>query len=269
MHFGICLQSVVPVRNEAAHRSEMVTQLLFGELYRIYDNHQGWQKIKTASDNYEGWIDAGQSTPLSEEEFLRLFYADTPCSMDLVQLIFNETNKTLLPIVMGSSLPGLEGQFFTINGENYMFEGQISDSSQLEEASTTKERLEAIRSITDDAMLFLNAPYLWGGRSPFGIDCSGLTQMAYKLKKIKLLRDASQQATQGETVNLLEEAEPGDLAFFDNEEGQISHVGLLIDRFRIIHASGKVRIDAIDHEGIFDGNKERYTHRLRLIKRMI
>ena len=269
MHFGICLQSVIPVRGEASHRSEIVSQLLFGELYRIYDDHQGWQKIKTAADNYEGWIDARQSTPLEEQEFLRLIYADTPCSMDLVQLIFNETTKTLQPIVMGSSLPGLEAQFFTINGENFVFEGQVSDSSQLEEASTPQERVQAIHGITEDAMLYLNAPYLWGGRSPFGIDCSGFVQMVYKLKKIRLLRDAAQQATQGEIVNLLEEAEPGDLAFFDNEEGQISHVGLLLDRFRIIHASGKVRIDAIDHEGIYDSKQEKYTHRLRLIKRMV
>jgi cell wall-associated NlpC family hydrolase len=150
-----------------------------------------------------------------------------------------------------------------------MFEGPVSDSTLLEEASTPQERIEAIRAITDEAMLYLNAPYLWGGRSPFGIDCSGFVQMVYKLKKVKLLRDATQQATQGEIVNLLEEAEPGDLAFFDNEEGQISHVGMLIDRFRIIHASGQVRIDAIDHEGIFDGKLEKYTHKLRLIKRMV
>ncbi len=95
MHFGICLQSLAAVRSEASHRSEMVTQLLFGELYRIYDNYQGWQKIKTSHDNYEGWIDARQSTPLEEQEFLRLFYAETPCSLDLVQLIYNETQKLL------------------------------------------------------------------------------------------------------------------------------------------------------------------------------
>jgi gamma-D-glutamyl-L-lysine dipeptidyl-peptidase len=269
MHFGISLQSLVPVRSEASHRSEMVTQLLFGELYRVYDNNQGWQKIKTSQDNYEGWIDSRQSTPLDEQEFLRLFYADTPCSLDLVQLVYNETQKLLFPILMGSSLPGLEGQFFTINGENYVFEGPVSDSTQLEEAGSLQERLEAKKGIAEDAMLYLNSPYQWGGRSPFGIDCSGFAQMVYKLKKIKLLRDASQQSTQGDVVNLLEEAEPGDLAFFDNEEGNITHVGILLDRFRVIHASGRVRIDSIDHEGIFDEKLGKYTHRLRLMKRIV
>jgi cell wall-associated NlpC family hydrolase len=171
--------------------------------------------------------------------------------------------------LMGSSLPGLEGQFFTINGENYVFEGPVSDSTQLEEASSPQERIEAKKGITEDAMLYLNSPYQWGGRSPFGIDCSGFAQMVYKLKKIKLLRDASQQATQGEVVNLLEEAEPGDLAFFDNEEGNITHVGILLDHFRVIHASGSVRIDSIDHEGIYDEKQGKYTHRLRLMKRIV
>ena len=269
MHFGISLQSLIAVRSEASHRSEMTTQLLFGELYRIYDTFQGWQKIKTAHDNYEGWIDARQSTPLEEQEFLRLLYADTPCSLDIVQLVFNETQKQLLPILMGSSLPGLEAQYFTINGDRFVFEGQVSDSSHLEEARSQEERLTAKQGIADDAMLYLNAPYQWGGRSPFGIDCSGFVQMVYKLKKIKLLRDASQQATQGEDVNLLEESEPGDLAFFGEEEGPISHVGMLVDRNRIIHASGSVRMDAIDHEGIYDDKQGIYTHRLRLMKRMI
>ncbi len=170
---------------------------------------------------------------------------------------------------MGSSLPGLEAQYFTINGESYMFEGQVSDSTQLEEAQSPQERIAAKQGLTEDAMLYLNAPYMWGGRSPFGLDCSGFVQMVYKLKKIKLLRDASLQATQGEVVNLLEEAEPGDLAFFDNEEGNITHTGMLLDRYRIIHASGKVRIDAVDHEGIYDEKQGKYTHRLRLMKRIV
>ncbi|NOR88170.1 MAG: hydrolase Nlp/P60, partial [Bacteroidales bacterium] len=123
--------------------------------------------------------------------------------------------------------------------------------------------------IVEMTELFINAPYLWGGKTPFGVDCSGLTQSVYKMAGIQLKRDASQQATQGEVLNFLEEALPGDLAFFDNEEGHITHVGIILADNEIIHASGKVRIDKIDHQGIYNIELGKYTHQLRLIKRML
>ncbi|MFH1159480.1 MAG: C40 family peptidase [bacterium] len=269
MNFGIATQSIIPVRKEPSHTSEMVTQLLFGELYHLTQTREGWQHVRVAWDNYEGWIPEKQSQPIDEQEFLRLLNTETPVSMDLVQLIANETWKTMFAILLGSSLPGLEGQFFTINGEHFHFEGQVSDPTAVDEVHTPQEKKEFGQSLVEDAMIYLHTPYLWGGRSPFGIDCSGLVQMAYRLKQIKLLRDSSQQVTQGESVNLLDEASPGDIAFFDNEEGNISHVGILVDRFRILHASGSVRIDAIDHEGIYDEKLGGYTHKLRLIKRIL
>ena len=269
MNFGICLQSMIPVRSEMSHTSEMVTQILFGELYRILGSKDHWLKVQLSYDNYEGWIDQKQSHPLEEEEFLRLFNAETPSSLDLVQLLSNETRRSIIPIPLGSSLPGILHQKFTVSREEFSFEGLVADSSALESAITPQERQKAKQTIIEDAMLYINAPYLWGGRSPFGIDCSGFTQMVYKLKKIKLLRDASQQATHGEALNFITESEPGDLAFFDNEEGNIIHVGIIMDRNRIIHASGKVRIDKIDHQGIFNEEEQRYTHNLRVIKRII
>jgi cell wall-associated NlpC family hydrolase len=119
------------------------------------------------------------------------------------------------------------------------------------------------------ALLYLNSPYLWGGKTPFGIDCSGFTQMCYKLNGYKLLRDASQQATQGEPLSFIEESEPGDLAFFDNAEGAITHVGIIMDDNYIIHAHGKVRIDRLDHSGIFNYETKGHTHTLRVIKRIV
>ncbi|NTW32657.1 MAG: C40 family peptidase, partial [Bacteroidetes bacterium] len=123
--------------------------------------------------------------------------------------------------------------------------------------------------IVENAYMYLDAPYLWGGRSPFGIDCSGFVQMVYKLIGIRLPRDASQQASQGTTINFLSEAVPGDIAFFDNEDGIIVHTGIIINNGQIIHASGRVRIDNLDHEGIFQVKTKKYTHKLRLIKRII
>lgn len=125
------------------------------------------------------------------------------------------------------------------------------------------------KSIVENAYMYLNAPYLWGGRSPFGIDCSGLSQMAFRLSGINIKRDAWMQAESGENVHLLDESQEGDLAFFDNEEGRITHVGIMVSKNRIIHASGQVRIDAIDHQGIFNLDTKKYSHRLRLLKRII
>lgn len=269
MDFGICLQSAIAVRSEPSHRSEMTTQVIFGELFRILGQEDHWLRVRLSYDNYEGWIDEKQSYPLDEQEFIRLINADTPASLDLVQLLSNETRRSIIPIPLGSSLPGIKEHRFSVGSEVFSFDGLVAETGLIETANTQLERQKAKQTLIDDAMLYLNAPYLWGGRTPFGIDCSGLTQMVYKLKKIKLLRDAVQQATHGEPLNFITESEPGDLAFFDDEEGNIVHVGLMVDRSRVIHASGKVRIDIIDHEGIYNEDLKKYTHKLRVIKRII
>jgi gamma-D-glutamyl-L-lysine dipeptidyl-peptidase len=269
MDFGISLLSILPVRSEPGHRAEMVTQILFGELFRILEQQGLWIRIQLSYDMYEGWIDSRQATLLDEAEFIRLLNAESPTTLDLVQLISNDTKKTILPLILGSSLPGLTGQHLTISEQHFTFDGLITSISLVESAHSPQEKRVAKQKIVEDSMLFLNAPYLWGGRSPFGIDCSGFTQMIYKLSRIKLLRDAVQQASYGESLNFVSESEPGDLAFFDNEDGAITHVGLIMDKTRIIHASGKVRIDTIDHQGIYNLEEKRYTHKLRVIKRVI
>jgi len=125
------------------------------------------------------------------------------------------------------------------------------------------------KHLINNALIFLNAPYLWGGRTPFGIDCSGFTQIIYRLQGIKIPRDAYQQADLGTPLNFIEESEEGDLAFFNNNEGKIVHVGLIMKNNQIIHASGKVRIDKIDQKGIFNIEKNKHTHKLRIIKKLI
>ena len=269
MEFGICLLGVIPVRSEPSHRSEMVSQILFGELVKILSFEKDWLKVEIAYDNYGGWIPENQLQLLTETEFLQLLNAETAITSDFVQLISNQTRQIIFPVIIGSSLPGYVNGEFIITGENYFFDGEVKNISSFESVTTPTELLKAKQEIISNAMLYLNAPYLWGGRTPFGIDCSGFVQMVYKMSKIRLLRDASQQALQGEPLNFLSEAQPGDLAFFDNEEGIITHVGIIVDSSKIIHASGKVQIDTIDHEGIFNAFAGKYTHKLRLIKRIV
>ena len=269
MESGICIHSAVPVRREPAHTSEMVTQILFGELYRIIDKENNWLHIHLIFDDYEGWIHSLQSHAVSEPEFIRLAESETAVTRDLVHPLSHKNHQTIFPIVAGSSLPGLAEQRFQIDHEVFFFDGTISSASPPVQTDDSLNLQKIRQDIMNDAMIFINTPYLWGGRTPFGIDCSGFTQMVYKLQKIKLLRDAVQQSTQGEVISLLAEAESGDLAFFDDEEGKITHVGLVIDHSKIIHCSGKVRIDALDHEGIYDQDLQKYTHKLRLIKRIV
>jgi len=252
--FGICNLSIIPLRSEPTDRSEIVSQVLFGEHFEVIDKLHQWAKIKLQFDEYEGWIDSKQFQSISEENFNTLSKEAVILNSDLVEYI-TAPNNTLLPITIGASLSFLNHS--DINTENYDFEGlKVSGMKPKKEIVTT-------------SFLYLNSPYLWGGKTPFGIDCSGFTQMVYKLNGYKLLRDASQQSTQGEVLSFIEESEPGDLAFFDNEEGKIIHVGIILENNYIIHASGKVRIDRLDHLGIYNAEQNRHTHRLRVIKKII
>lgn len=252
--FAICNLSSIPLRIEPNDRSEIVSQVLFGEHFEVLDKVNQWSKIKLHYDNYEGWVDSKQYQIISKENYDTLCKEAIILNSDLVEYI-SAPNTILIPITLGASLSFLNHN--DINIHNYEFEGL--------KASGIKPK----SSIVDTAYMYLNAPYLWGGKTPFGIDCSGFTQMVYKLNGYKLLRDASQQATQGEVLSFIEESEPGDLAFFDNEEGKIIHVGIMLKDNYIIHASGKVRIDRLDHLGIYNSEINRHTHRLRVIKKII
>lgn len=257
MAYGICNLSVIPMRLEPSHRSEQVSQLLFGEHFTVLQVQQEWSQIRCAYDDYEGWIQTAQYLPIAIQDFMELERSNNHLTYDLVQILVN--HQSIFSIMLGSTLPWFRAGSCRIGGVNYTFEGNARQPSHA----------EGTKSIVENAFMYLQAPYLWGGRSPFGIDCSGLTQMVYKLAGVKLKRDAWMQAEQGGSVHLLDESQPGDLAFFDNEEGKIIHVGILTAKNRIIHASGKVRIDNIDHHGIFNAETRKYTHNLRLIRRII
>ncbi|MDD5571227.1 MAG: C40 family peptidase [Bacteroidales bacterium] len=259
MEYGFCNLSVVPVRKQPSSLSEMTSQLLFGEIFQIVRKQDEWLQIKIFFDGYEGWINQTQFKPISNETFIKLSNISPDLSTDLVQLLIDDTNKFVIPVLMGSSLPYLVNNSFYIEETKYIFEGQTVDKSKLKNRN----------NIAETAYMYLNAPYLWGGRSPFGIDCSGFTQMVFKINGMKLLRDASQQASCGDALSFPDEAQQGDLAFFENDEKKIIHVGIILGKSQVIHASGKVRIDKIDNRGIFNSELNNYTHTLKFIRKIL
>ncbi len=252
--FGICNLANIPLRVEPSDRSEIVSQVLFGEHFEVLEKQKQWIKIKLQFDDYEGWVDEKQFQYIFENEYLDLSKQEIILNSDLIEYIIGNDNF-MLPIPLGASLSFLNNS--KINTSNLIFEGS--------KTSGQKSKSE----IVSTSFLYLNSPYLWGGKTPFGIDCSGFTQMVYKLCGYKLLRDASQQSNQGEALSFIEESEPGDLAFFDNDEGKIIHVGIMMKDNYIIHASGKIRIDRLDHLGIYNAEQNRHTHKLRVIKKII
>jgi len=257
MKYGIAQLSIIPIRLDKSDSSEMISQVLFGEHFKLLEVQKKWTKIRLHHDQYEGWIDNKQYLEISEETYTNISNSTKHLSGNLIDYI-SDTRHNLSTIPLGASLPFYNNGLIRLGTTEYKFDGDV-----LSENQSSKENL-----ITT-AFMFLNSPYLWGGRTPFGIDCSGFTQMVYRLNGYHIKRDAYQQATQGEVLSFIEESEPGDLAFFDNEEGKIIHVGIIMKDNYIIHAHGKVRIDRLDHSGIFNSDTRRHTHKLRVIKKIV
>jgi len=257
MKYGICNLGIVALRLTPSNKSEMVSQLLFGEYFEIVEKQQEWLYISCYYDGYKGWIDKKQLTEIHDDvPPYDLINAEPYLVHNLVDFI-TEDNQKCLPVTIGASLPFYKKGILNLFSKQYHFDGEVIQGKYPKE------------NLLKTAFLLLNAPYLWGGRTPFGIDCSGFTQLVYKLNGYKLLRNASQQATQGETLSFIEESDAGDLAFFDNEDGLITHVGIIMTNNYIIHAHGKVRIDMLDQSGIFNLDTKRHTHKLRLIKKIV
>ena len=248
----ICENVFVPLRSGPSHRSEMLSQILFGEKYIILDKSGTWMKIETLFDKYTGWIDMNHLQHTDDSD-------DSSGNVLNRSLLCYKNDKTKLVLEAGCEVynPDFENKMFTI-GKNLFTTCHDFSYSYI----TTND------SLTDTAMKFINSPYIWGGRIPSGIDCSGLTQLVYKIHGMTIPRDSWKQAESGENVSFLDETAPGDLVFFDNERGRISHVGMIISRGLVIHASGRVRIDTIDHQGIYKSESGRYSHHLRTIRRI-
>ncbi|KXH85954.1 C40 family peptidase [Chryseobacterium kwangjuense] len=238
MNKGICNVTVAPVRAESSDKAEIVTEMLFGESADILEVNKNWTRIKMHYDGYEGWIDTKQLKPVTDEELAKRKV--TVVTEDFSSVLMND-GKTLLSM-------GSEVEFQVV---------------------ASRRSYDLRESIALAAKEFLNVPYLWGGKSFFAVDCSGFTQLVYKIHDIKLPRDTYQQAEVGEPLTFVEESQPGDLAFFENPEGKIIHVGIMLDNQKIIHASGKVRIDILDSTGIFNKEMNKHTHKLRVIKNLL
>ncbi len=250
---GVCHLSCIALRAAPTSKSEMVSQLLFGETYRVIEEEGEWLQVMADFDNYQGWLNITQYSEASpdvsgEKVYLRSVRGE----------IIDHSEKFYLPL--GALLHQNDEGHVLHDGRGWKLEGTVRNVT---DAKPNRDL------IIGDCLQWLNAPYLWGGRTVWGVDCSGFAQVIYKLSGIQLPRDAYQQATKGETLSFLDETLAGDLAFFDNQDGQITHVGILLDSRRIIHAHGKVRIDKIDQQGIFNMDTGKYTHKLRLIKKVI
>lgn len=248
MLYGISPLSTVAVRSTPEAHSPLLSMALYGDSFKIIEQRKFWYKIRLSYDATEGWVEKNQAVEITENQFNDIQNQKPIYCQELTGFI--QTKKNLLmPVLLGANI----NQAAILQ---HKFEGQTN--------------IQASKSgIVNTALLYLNAPYLMGGLIPFGIDAAGLSQMAYRLNGYKLSRTALEQSKQGEALSFIEESEVGDLAFFDNSEGSIDHVGIILPDNHILHCHGQVRIDRLDHTGIFNMQSNQYSHSLRVIKKLI
>lgn len=258
---GISLYSVIPVRAEAREAAEQSTQILFGETFDIIEQKDRWNRVKLHLDSQEGWIDAKMCTPMKSEEYDAYAAAYRSSAMVAMPMAYavSENNGQTIPLTAGTRLVNYTDGRFEVLGVGFRIDPAMVIAKILD--LNEKNLLQAVR-------FFLNIPYLWGGKNAMGMDCSGFTQVVMSLFGKSLRRNASEQAEQGEAISDLSKLQAGDLLFFDHEDGKISHVGIAIDANRVIHCSGRVKVEKLDSNGIFNAETNSYSHHLVAIKRI-
>ncbi len=255
---GICRLSAVPIRKEPNHGAEMTSQLLFGEHYSVTQTteNKDWIEIENYFDKHSGWIDSKHHTSIPDAYFEQIGHSDYKICLDVSASILYK--KLPINILLGSILPITPNELFKVE-EQLAFNGEAKSLSQ-------KRDFEFLGGV---AKRLLNAPYVQGGRSPFGIDNSGLIQQVFRICGYQLPRDLKQQLKFGDHIGAIEQAQPGDLAFFGKNEGKINHVGIILENSRLIHADGKVRIDGLKADGIYNDLSNKVVHSLVSIKRVL
>jgi hypothetical protein len=252
MEYGICSVAAAPVRKEASHRSEMVNQLLFGETMEVLEEKDEWLRIRSVYDQYEGWLTYHLISPIDQSTAVE----------DVCFIASSLTNPITMPdqlinAPMGAPLVGYDQETRLLWDERYKYHGTFRKTDRPFDPDFLRKTIQA----------WLNAPYLWGGKTFMGVDCSGFVQTVYRVLGIRLPRDAWQQAELGSLVENVKESRTGDLAFFCNEQQKVTHVGIVLEGGEIAHASGKVRIDTLTEKGIWQREGGKNTHTLHLMKR--
>lgn len=258
---GISLYSVIPVRSDAREGAEQNTQMLFGELAQVLEEQDRWTRIRLDSDGQEGWVDTKMIAPIAGDDLKAYKAALKKAATVAFPMTYavSENNGQTIPLTAGTRLTNYQDGRFEVLGVGFRIDPSMVITAPRELNQETL--LQTVR-------FFINTPYLWGGKNALGMDCSGFTQIVLSLFGKSLLRNASEQVTQGDPVNDLSQAKAGDLAFFDHEDGRISHVGIVIDPERIIHCSGRVKVEKLDPTGIFNAETGEYSHHLTQIRRL-
>lgn len=260
-NYFVC-RALVPVRSEARDSAEMVTQLLFGDVVALLKRDRQWMHIRNHDDGYEGWIDEKMVLPFPASELERVDHWEYVFAPSLA-LEWKQADAVLpIHLTLGCRMPVFKGA-----GAEDDFRIELSGHSLVAARQHLCRYLQTdAGDLVSHSGRYLGAPYLWGGKSLWGIDCSGFTQICYAVCGTKIPRDASQQIHRGKEVSF-DERQAGDLAFFKNNRGKVHHVGIVIDDKLIRHASGSVHDALLTAEGIFN-HQQQLTHELCSIKRI-